>query len=323
MSETRYNIEFSGELLAGHELDSVKANLAQLFKCPLEKIEPLFSGQTVTLKRNLSEAEAEQYLGALRRAGAAVRKQPDSVQLSLMATEDHPEPNQAPLAAEQAPLMSCPKCGHQQPKAAECSACGIIIEKYLARQAELAANPLKIEPTSPYQAPQAALYEDEEGYGPLNYFTTNGRIGRARYIAWSMGLMLAALLGYGLAIGLMMATPILGGILIFVVLCAIGVVSVMIAAQRLHDIGWSAWLLLINLIPVVGGIFSLLLLGLPGQKERNQYGPPPPPNSTGVLVLAWSSLVVPVLGIALAISIPSYQNYIDRQIQHEMQQMDE
>lgn len=36
--------------------------------------------------------------------------------------------------------------------------------------------------------------------------------------------------------------------------------------KRLHDIGWSPWLLLLSLIPFVGFILALLLLFVPGKK---------------------------------------------------------
>ncbi len=37
--------------------------------------------------------------------------------------------------------MECPKCGHEQPNAPECAACGIIIEKFLKAQAAREAAP--------------------------------------------------------------------------------------------------------------------------------------------------------------------------------------
>ena len=142
--------------------------------------------------------------------------------------------------------------------------------------------------------------------------SVNGRIGRVRYLGWSMGMMLLAMLAYAIAVGAMAISPIVGGILMVPLVIAAVVVAVMIGVQRLHDLGWSGWLWLLNLVPVVGTVFALLMLVVPGTQGANRYGPPPPPNSRGVIVLAWSCLLVPILGILAAISIPAYQDYVER-----------
>ncbi len=45
---------------------------------------------------------------------------------------------------------------------------------------------------NPYAAPSANLDrpDDYKGYGELNFFTVQGRIGRLRYLAWAAGLVL-------------------------------------------------------------------------------------------------------------------------------------
>ena len=48
--------------------------------------------------------------------------------------------------------------------------------------------------------------------------------------------------------------------------------SYAIQVRRLHDIGWSGWWALLNLIPYVGGIAVLVLHCLPGQIGTNKYG---------------------------------------------------
>ena len=48
-----------------------------------------------------------------------------------------------------------------------------------------------------------------------------------------------------------------------------------LASKRLHDRGWSAWLVLILLIPLVN-LAAYIALGLiPGDKGSNQFGPAP------------------------------------------------
>lgn len=317
MTQARYKIVFNGELMPGASLDATKDNLARLFKSDLTRINSLFSNGTVDIKRDLSENEADQYLKALQGAGAHVRKEQDfAASLSLVETDDHPAPSVAPSTAAPAPghsaaEMTCPKCGHQQLKAVECSACGIVIEKFVARQAMLAENPPEVvsPAVSPYATPKAAVAETLPEFGELKPFTTDGRIGRLRYLAWSMVMMLACLPLFGVAAGFFAVSEILGGLLVAVVGIAVLVVGVMIGVQRLHDIGWSGWLLLLTLVPVIGGVFSLLMFLIPGSTAANRFGPPPPPNSTAVKVLALLWLAVIVLGIVAAIAIPAYMGY--------------
>lgn len=312
MTEARYKIVFDGQLMPEMALETVKDNLARLFKSDPSKIDALFSGSPVALKRDLAETEADKYLAALQQAGAQARKEQEAVALSLV--DSAPEQVSTSTPAAPAYGMTCPKCGHQQDKAAECAACGIIIDKYLARQAQQAESApasATLGAPSPYSPPRSEVGDSLPEYGALKVFTTDGRIGRVRYLGWSMGMMLLAMLAYAISAGLMLASPILGGILMIPLVIAAVVVTVMIGVQRLHDIGWSGWLWLVNFVPVVGSVFAILMLVVPGTQGANRYGAPPPPNSRGVIALAWSALVVPIIGIIAAISLPAYQDYVD------------
>lgn len=42
------------------------------------------------------------------------------------------------------------------------------------------------------------------------------------------------------------------------------IISLRISAQRLHDINWSAWMLLLHLVPVANLVLSLMMLLMPG-----------------------------------------------------------
>lgn len=76
MSEPLFDIVFRGDLMPGHRLPEVKVRLAQLFKIDAVKVDPLFSGAAVTLKRNLDKSTATKYHTALRAAGASVELRP-------------------------------------------------------------------------------------------------------------------------------------------------------------------------------------------------------------------------------------------------------
>ncbi len=56
---------------------------------------------------------------------------------------------------------------------------------------------------------------------------------------------------------------------------AVLIPSLAVGVRRLHDIGKSGWWLLISLIPLVGGIWLLVLLATNGVVGENQYGPDP------------------------------------------------
>ena len=72
MSEPLYDIIFRGDIVLGHQLADVKIRLQQLFKTDAAKIDALFSGRPVPLKRNLNLQSAQKYRDALVHAGAQV-----------------------------------------------------------------------------------------------------------------------------------------------------------------------------------------------------------------------------------------------------------
>jgi len=51
--------------------------------------------------------------------------------------------------------------------------------------------------------------------------------------------------------------------------------SLAVAVRRLHDTNSSGWWLFISLIPIVGGIWLLVLLASDGAAGSNQYGENP------------------------------------------------
>ncbi|WP_370981097.1 hypothetical protein [Agaribacterium sp. ZY112] len=72
MSDAVYDLVFSGQLARGAELAEAKRNIAQLFKIADAKVEQLFSGKEVVLKKGISFDVATKYRVAIKRAGCLV-----------------------------------------------------------------------------------------------------------------------------------------------------------------------------------------------------------------------------------------------------------
>ena len=70
VSGRQYDIEFSGRVVAGWDIDEVKANLAKLLKADEEKIYKLFSGGRFILKKNIDYQAAIKIHSALKKYGA-------------------------------------------------------------------------------------------------------------------------------------------------------------------------------------------------------------------------------------------------------------
>lgn len=174
-------------------------------------------------------------------------------------------------------------------------------------------------PSSPYQPPRSAITPAAPTqYGEIHPFSARGRLGRVRYIGYSVGLgLLINLLtaGWGGALAaLANGNPAewvgLGGVLLLVALG--GALSILLSIQRLHDFGASGWWSALVVAPFANLVLYLVLLIMPGTQGANRFGHPPPPNTLGVLLLA---LVLPtlfILGILAAIAIPAYQDYARR-----------
>ncbi len=76
MSIEEFDIIFRGDIILGHSLAEVKQRLQQLFKTDAARVDALFTGRPVPLKRNLDAATAEKYRDVLTRAGAQVDIRP-------------------------------------------------------------------------------------------------------------------------------------------------------------------------------------------------------------------------------------------------------
>ncbi|VFB18525.1 DUF805 domain-containing protein [Pseudomonas fragi] len=143
----------------------------------------------------------------------------------------------------------------------------------------------------------------QEHYAPLDLLGFSGRIGRLRLLAWSMIISIIAMITSLLVLLAVKVSPTLGITCGATLTLAYFIISLRISAQRLHDINWSAWMLLLHLVPVANLVLSLMMLLMPGTPGPNKYGPPPPPNSRAVNVLAAITIFLIGLGICAMVAV--------------------
>lgn len=107
MSEELYDIVFKGELVKSVDPAVAKQNVGKLFKMDGAKLDALFSGKTIVLKRGLNFDTASKYRVAIKKAGAVVNLQaqqnnvPQPAKPSPGKAVFGERPSQVPAAASQ------------------------------------------------------------------------------------------------------------------------------------------------------------------------------------------------------------------------------
>ena len=160
----------------------------------------------------------------------------------------------------------------------------------------------------PYRAPVAQVADPAStGVSSINIWSPKGRLGRVRYIGYSVGL--------GLLINFVSSflTAMVGangpGFVIMIIGMAAGLfVHGLLSVQRAHDFNASGWMAILAFIPLLNFLFWFM----PGTDGDNRFGSKTPPNSTLAIVLASIIPVLMIAGIIAAIAIPHYQSSVER-----------
>lgn len=163
-------------------------------------------------------------------------------------------------------------------------------------------------------------------------FSANGRFGRLSYLGWNM-LMFIIVISFFFVVGIIasfiapnlfsstadgsISIPFM--LIMAVVYITLIYISFIFIIRRLHDCNQSGWLSLLFLIPIINFFFILYLIFAPGTPGSNDFGAPRTTQSWEK-VLGWMYGLVPILGILAAISIPAYQNYIERAKLQQLEQ---
>lgn len=137
-----HQIILSGKTAAGVTTEQATQVLGRLFKREPERLRALFAGKSWTIPGKLTQQQAESLHAYLNKAGipCEIRRpapKPDPKSLPVPAfelddTEDEPVVESAP---EQA-AFRCPKCHMEQSRGESCVACGLVFDKYYAREAD-------------------------------------------------------------------------------------------------------------------------------------------------------------------------------------------
>jgi uncharacterized membrane protein YhaH (DUF805 family) len=160
---------------------------------------------------------------------------------------------------------------------------------------------------NPYTPPRSQVADvGTDEVQEVRIFSTKGRIGRLRYLAYTSAGSFAIMFVAGFVGAFIGASAV--PVITLIAYIPLIIFGVMCMIQRSHDMNWSGWMCFLGIIPFVG----LIWLFKSGTQGENDYGAPPPPNTTGVKILAFTVPVIAVIGILAAIAIPAYQDYVMR-----------
>jgi uncharacterized membrane protein YhaH (DUF805 family) len=110
------------------------------------------------------------------------------------------------------------------------------------------------------------------------YAQFSGRSRRKEYWMFTLINVIISLAIYAVSFATLSHSTMTSGILVvvfFIYSLLVLVPGLAVAVRRLHDIGKSGWMLLIGLIPIVGGIILLVWAVSDSQPGDNLYGPNP------------------------------------------------
>ncbi|WP_415327168.1 DUF805 domain-containing protein [Chryseobacterium sp. MMS23-Vi53] len=112
------------------------------------------------------------------------------------------------------------------------------------------------------------------------YADFSGRARRTEYWMYVLFNIIFAIVAIILdnVLGLKFTPEIPYGYIYFLYAIATLIPGLAVSVRRLHDVDKSGWFILISLIPIIGGIWLLILNATEGTHGRNQYGEDPKGN---------------------------------------------
>lgn len=260
-----FKIQFSGQILSGYAIEQTQSAFCQLFKVSPEIAQQVFSGQTKTLKRNLTHEQALRYLERLRLIGMDVQ---------LKAEREAPQPTEAapqPIQAAAPITVIAPVEPEPSP--------------YAPSQAQFSHSAVALTPMT--ETPEDT--EPAPRFWVWSFWGSNaaGRLSSIRFTGYFCLLLMIQML----AMYMLRPLPKTLGNLIIVL--AFLPPMIRLLTLRLHDLNLPGlfqvpYFIAIALYTARLGALStlanyavllmlLLFLGLPGSPTSNDYGTPNEP----------------------------------------------
>lgn len=186
---------------------------------------------------------------------------------------------------------------------------------------------------NPYSAPTADMsdYDDDYfEYDTTPFYKATGRIGRVRFLAYSMMMalsLLAMLAIFGILITIISlvseSIAMVIGIAMYVVVFIFSLqASFAPSMRRLNDLNRTGFIALLYFVPIINVLLWLYLALVPGDEEMNDYGAPAEPPTTAMTVLAAVfPIFAVVMSIAAMIVLPAYQSHLGGTQSHQSQQI--
>jgi len=141
-----FRVVLDGSVVPGTDRSQVLEQGARIFKVDLKKMDELLGGVPRIIKGTLDEETARRYERAILQAGMACHVEIEA------PLDDSP----AVLSKDDTSTgFSCPKCGYRavgaegEDSLEVCPKCGIVVQKYLSRQASISTSVGQDDPISP------------------------------------------------------------------------------------------------------------------------------------------------------------------------------
>lgn len=142
MSET-FSVVVTGKIADGFAVADAKAQVSKLFKLSPEKLEKLFSGKPVAIRRGIDKPQAMKLRAALAKTGiiAVIKasrpeQNPTAVKPEAPAEQAAPDISAAasgPAAPPKQQTIVCPRCGHDQDFSHACAMCKMDLSLHINR----------------------------------------------------------------------------------------------------------------------------------------------------------------------------------------------
>ena len=114
MSDELFEVAFSGQINDGADLNEVKAKVGKMFNADEVKLEQLFSGRRIIIKKNIDQQTASKYQAALERVGARCEVISPSANEAPTSDSD-PAPAPSPVTAAPPPVAPAPPATPKAP----------------------------------------------------------------------------------------------------------------------------------------------------------------------------------------------------------------